>query len=600
MAMATLPHAIQSFRYVLPPSRLGKEHATLEAFQKAANNVTAITQRHQKAYSLVLVIDPSTQSILLGEKHRGFGKGMINSFGGKVEKGESDAESARRELEEETGISVPQEIMSRSKLGVLRFTFEDNRTEMVVHLYRINVCCCEGGDYDNGSDDPSPKENKDSSSSSSYRFPIDPKTIRGCEEITPFWVENWYDIAFDKMFADDSVWLTRILRLSSTVSPPSSQPIPQEDVLVDGWFHFKAGAEKTNTLLHYYFNLRPRVAVNATTDSTQKVRISNGHGQAEPSFTLEKQLFHALHDSKIRSPCHKEFNESFAFVNAVRSFFGKKSFDLVIDVAGGHGALAALFLIMTSAKSAVVIDPAQVGGGGVEKAWGHRYRSDNSNIKSNKDLRYRHECLRTGLPSELSHALGRVDANRVLVVACHACQHLSDETLQIACQYGVHAAVMPCCQKDTSPGSSWKATSKRLGVPIGKIMDILLAGKAMSWTTGVAASTSVTYDVRMKVIDEKITPQNRLILCRAQPLAIDQRQSGETSREKAIAKAHRKLELAYKRAHPNSIGTKNGPTAHLLWFLPSPSLENGLYLVTGFALGLLSAFAALKRNDQQR
>lgn len=42
---------------------------------------------------------------------------------------------------------------------------------------------------------------------------------------------------------------------------------------------------------------------------------------------------------------------------------------------------------------------------------------------------------------------------RILVVACHACQHLTDETLEIACSYGVHAAVLSCCQKDLSGGS---------------------------------------------------------------------------------------------------------------------------------------------------
>ena len=61
----------------------------------------------------------------------------------------------------------------------------------------------------------------------------------------------------------------------------------------------------------------------------------------------------------------REFREAFA----VRSAFhkSKQSFDLVIDVAGGHEALGALFLLTTTIPQAVVIDPARVGN--VRKAW---------------------------------------------------------------------------------------------------------------------------------------------------------------------------------------------------------------------------------------
>ena len=54
----------------------------------------------------------------------------------------------------------------------------------------------------------------------------------------------------------------------------------------------------------------------------------------------------------------------------------------------------------------------------------------------------------------------------VLVVACHACQHLSEEVLQIAHLYRVHCAVLPCCQTDLSPGAPWKATAKIFRFPL--------------------------------------------------------------------------------------------------------------------------------------
>lgn len=198
--------------------------------------------------------------------------------------------------------------------------------------------------------------------------------------------------------------------------------------------------------------------------------------------------------------------------------------------------LAALFLVLTSAKRAVVIDPAEVGQNGVDRAWSEFYNG--------KQLVYRHECLRTGLRDELLDQIlskMKVLPNRILVVACHACQHLSDEMLEIACDYGVHAAVMPCCQKYLD--GSWKAAAKRLGINFASLMDILMAGKVMSWNSGKEAG--VCYQVRMMAIDEKITPQNRIILWKA--LSGDK--SALSMANQAKLEAHVKLKRAYEKAH---------------------------------------------------
>jgi 8-oxo-dGTP pyrophosphatase MutT (NUDIX family) len=526
-----------AFRHALPSSRLGQEHASLESFRKAAEFVPA----KQKEYSLVVITEPASGRILLGEKHRGFGKGMHNSFGGKIEPGESDVESAKRELEEESGICVPMERMAQSKLGTLRFTFEDSPKEMVVHVFRINVSCDEST--------TSSGEIVDSI------FRIDPSVIKGCDEITPVWFPDWYEIPLHNMFADDSVWLTRVLS-------------SQEEVLVDGWFHFEPGGQEVNTILHYYMDFRPKNVAAHNNNPENRSAQSKGTPKAS-SYTLEQRLFHALHDNKIHSPSVKEFKESYAFANAVKAFIGRNTYDIVIDVAGGHGALAALFLVTTSARTAIVVDPVTVGGGGVSRAWGNFFQG--------KELRYRYECLRSGLPAELESALKSTRADRILVVACHACQHLSDEILDISCRHGVHAAVMPCCQKDpSSAGSSWKEISKKLNVPIEIIMDVLLAGKAMSWTTGEEAA--VSYDVRMKAIDGSITPQNRLILCRAQG------RGDEKGLAEKRSKAHDRLSRAYTQAHASAAE-----------IIRPPSQLQGLHLVAGFALGYLVALALIKR-----
>lgn len=459
--MSTTTDVNDLFPNRVPESRLGKAHKTLEAFEAAANFYPPKT----KEYSLVMVTEPATRRILLGLKHRGFGKGMYNSFGGKLDPGETIEQCAARELQEETGISVPARLLD--KVARLHFTFDDSDTKMLVHAYRLNVSCC-------GSD-----------TNTNY-YKLDPNVIRGCEEITPEWIDDWYQIPLHNMFADDSLWLTEVLA--------------SDLQFVEGYFHFEPGGQEVNSIRHYFMDIRGK--------------------------SLEQSLFHALHRNDVSSPSIKEFKEGFAFTNAVKSFFGKHAFDVVIDVAGGHGALAALLLLTTCATEAVVIDPADVGNGGVQRAWG--------TFLKDKKLKYRYECLRTGLVSVLDRFLQQgVAPSRILVVACHACQHLSDEILQISCaNYGVAAAVMPCCQKDSSPGGSWKNTSKNLGLSVATVMDLLLAGKAMSW--------NLQYDVRMKLIDAKITPQNRVILCR--PLE-------EPNSRATVDKAHDRLERAYHRAH---------------------------------------------------
>lgn len=299
--------------------------------------------------------------------------------------------------------------------------------------------------------------------------------------------------------------------------------------------------------------------------------------RAKHKIPLEKQLFHELHRKNINNPSIKEFKESWAFANAVRSYFNRGDFDVVIDVAGGHGCLAALMLVLTSAKRAVVIDPAEVGKNGVSRAWGDFYKG--------KNLVFRHECLRTGLREELDQTLNgmNVSAGRVIVLACHACQHLSDETLEISCEYGVHAAVMPCCQKDLD-GSTWKSASKRLDIHFPSVMDILMAGKVMAWDSGKAAG--VSYQVRMKSIDEKITPQNRIILCKA-----SSRDDSSLSRKnKAKMEQHERLQRAYGKAHSKPTKRKKLDFSQQGFSLHSAMI--------GFVAGALLANFALIRTKR--
>jgi 8-oxo-dGTP pyrophosphatase MutT (NUDIX family) len=504
--------AMTVFPNQLPASRLGQSHESYESFRSAV----AWTTTNSKEYTLVIVTEGKSEGcskggrILLGMKNRGFGKGMYNSFGGKFDHPEERVEQcASRELKEEANISISEQEMKRSKVGIQRFSFDNDAMEMILHVFRISF---KKGDK---------------------RL----QTIQGCEEITPKWFDDWKLIPLNNMFADDSLWLTTLLS--------SSDPME-----INGWYHFQENCQETNTIRHYYMDdVKPK----------QK-------------FKLERRLFDALHDNQIHSPTIKEFKESYAFCNAVRKYFGKSQrnndsgWDVVIDVAGGHGALAALFLIATSATRAVVVDPARVGS--VERAW-------ESFWGSKKELVYRNECLRTGLPAELQRALAITSRNKILVVACHACQHLSEEIVDIACRFGVSSAVMPCCQKDLSRGGSWKSTSKNLGIPLGHMMDVLLAGRIMG---------QGTHEVRMNCLDPSITPHNRIILARA--LMEDEKDDSQIEYEANRRRAHTKLESAYHRAHVFSSASNNGESGCSLTLTSSFPLA---YVGMGFLLGVCTS-----------
>ncbi|CAD7926671.1 unnamed protein product [Amoebophrya sp. A120] len=374
---------------------------------------------------------------------------------------------------------------------------------------------------------------------------------------------------------------------------------------------------------------------------------------------MERELFRALRDSSAVRPSAKEVKEALAFCNAVKPLFPKVK--VVLDVAGGHGALAAVFLILhRSVERAVVIDPfeAPAGKRGILTAWGKylsRRREDHENyIKerlrtavaasieeqdektasrsttapdavattptalqppdgeelvcqavtedsakesagSDHDqhpdcaLRYRHEDLHTGLPDELATLLNKhtteddfaVHPSEILVVACHACQHLTDDTIDIAQSFGVHVAVMPCCHRDRTQGQRWKSTARHLADTFlgeqsgmmgeggksedkkvrrtkndqlfGTVTDLLTAGRMQVG----GKSAGVRYDVRMRFINENITPQNRILVGTA--LSLAEEESSTMADTKKRQHAERQLSAAYRAAHKSKASVKERP-----------------------------------------
>ncbi|XP_046554503.1 LOW QUALITY PROTEIN: oxidized purine nucleoside triphosphate hydrolase-like [Haliotis rubra] len=80
---------------------------------------------------LTLVFVRKEAQILLGLKKRGFGEGRWNGFGGKVEKGETIPEAAKRELKEESGLTAHK----LEQIGVLKFEFVGMPQWLEVHVF---------------------------------------------------------------------------------------------------------------------------------------------------------------------------------------------------------------------------------------------------------------------------------------------------------------------------------------------------------------------------------------------------------------------------------------------------------------------------------
>lgn len=123
---------------------------------------------------LTLCVVHNDTHILLGMKKKGFGEGRWNGFGGKVEKGESVEDAAKRELEEEAGIT-PSDMKKR---GVLNFKFRGDPETLEVHVF------------------------------SASNFEGDP---RESSEMKPKWFLH-KNIPYDKMWPDDKHWLPVLFR----------------------------------------------------------------------------------------------------------------------------------------------------------------------------------------------------------------------------------------------------------------------------------------------------------------------------------------------------------------------------------------------------
>lgn len=86
-----------------------------------------------KLYTLAFIRNGN--NILLGMKKRGFGAGRWNGFGGKVDADETILQAAKRELWEESGLTVDE----LQEAGILKFEFVGEPQIMEVHIFTTSI-----------------------------------------------------------------------------------------------------------------------------------------------------------------------------------------------------------------------------------------------------------------------------------------------------------------------------------------------------------------------------------------------------------------------------------------------------------------------------
>lgn len=193
-------------------------------------------------------------------------------------------------------------------------------------------------------------------------------------------------------------------------------------------------------------------------------------------------LFDRLARAVCEAEClpRKELYEAWEVARRARRLFRGGR---VVDVAGGHGLLAHVMVLLDdSSPAAVVVDTA------VPESAARLH-----------DTLVRNWPRLTGRVTRLVQPLETVvlDAHDV-VVSCHACGALSDAVIDRAREAGARLAVLPCCHDDETcdPG------------PLRGWFDLPTAVDAMR----AARLQARGYRVWTQTIPSDITPMHRLLL----------------------------------------------------------------------------------------
>lgn len=194
----------------------------------------------------------------------------------------------------------------------------------------------------------------------------------------------------------------------------------------------------------------------------------------------------SLFDRVARAVCgagclpRKELYEAWEMARRVRRLVRGGA---VFDVAGGHGLLAHLLLLLDDTSPvATVVDPAP----------------PPSAVRIHQALVEAWPRLEARIVYQAGEFAPAAVPPGALVASCHACGALTDRILEGAVAARAHVAVLPCCHdaETCDPGV------------LGGWLDVATAIDAVRATTLAARG----YRVSTLLIPATITPKNRLLV----------------------------------------------------------------------------------------
>eukprot|EP01083_Nonionella_stella_P025611 70539_1 len=275
----------------------------------------------------------------------------------------------------------------------------------------------------------------------------------------------------------------------------------------------------------------------------------------QKKYTLKQKILYALRTTKLRPiPSQKEMQESFAFFEKTQKCF--KKHDVIIDVCGSHGLISYLFALYCRTPFIYIIDS-------------HKPKSFDMigkalNIREGT-IEYISKDLYESLPELLefwkhkNNQSGK--AKKLAVIACHACAHLSDSIMDICYEYDMtEFALMPCCHARTDHHHQVGAIMDTLNVDLchrksetgacdvnvknlqneDKVIDAGIVKDMIMFGRGI----QMGYSMRWKMIQCKITPQNRILF------GLKQNEKEKQMQKKIINKRKVKMEHVY---HKNDL-----------------------------------------------
>jgi hypothetical protein len=215
-----------------------------------------------------------------------------------------------------------------------------------------------------------------------------------------------------------------------------------------------------------------------TFSPSSTARLTKHDRDRFPGATLFDRLGRALCEAGCLP--RKELYEAWEMARRVRRLLRGGR---VVDVAGGHGLLAHVMLLLDdSSPGALVADPAVP----ASAATVHAKLVDAWPKLAGRVAFTADDCEDV--------AMGAGD----LIVSCHACGALTDRVIARAADAGARVAVLPCCHDEATCDAG----------PLGGWFDLAQAVDAMR----AVRLEQRGYRVWTRMIPAEVTPKNRLLI----------------------------------------------------------------------------------------